>query len=412
MTVPAIGARPRLIEELRSGEWLSRKRIIAYCWIFLIVQAAAIVILLLGHRGLIDSFGRPLGTDFISFYAAGELAASPDPAVVYQPLVHSATERQIAGNNDIPYYSFYYPPTFLLVCRLFSTMPYMVALALWLALTSLVFAISIGAILPIPGMRLASFAFPAVFLNIGHGQNGFLSASLFAAGTAMLGRWPFLAGMAFGALCYKPQLAVLIPVALLFGRQWRAAAGACFSAATLTGLSVLVFGTNVWRAYAAFVPMVQSTLQDGGGEFEKMAGIFGAVRLLGGGVVLGQIALVAAILSAAVATAFVWTRQTSVATRSATLVGAALVASPLLWDYDLVLATVAAAWLVREGRCEAFLPWEKSLLGVLFVLPLISRPVGEVFHVPLAALVGSMLLALALAHTASRRTGVIASGAS
>jgi alpha-1,2-mannosyltransferase len=412
MTFLAIGAWPRLVGEIRSGEWLSRKRVVAYCWIFLIVQAAAVVVLLLGQRGLIDSFGRPLGTDFISFYAAGKLVASHDPAIVYQPAVHFAMERQVAGNNDIPYYSFYYPPTFLIVSRLLSTTPYLVALAVWLTSTGIAFAIAIRAILPIPGMRLASFAFPAVFLNIGHGQNGFLSASLFAAATALLDRRPFLAGMAFGALCYKPQLAVLTPVALLFGRQWRAVAGACLAAVTLMGVSALVFGTNVWRAYAAFVPMVQSTLQGGGGEFEKMAGIFGAVRLLGGGAGVGQLAQLVAILLAAVATAFVWTGRTSVAARSATLAGAALVASPLLWDYDLVLATVAAAWLVREGRCEGFLAWEKSLLAALFVVPLISRPIGEVFHLPLAALVGSTLLALALAHAGARRARIIASEAS
>ena len=50
-------------------------------------------------------------------------------------------------------------------------------------------------------------------------------------------------------MTYKPHLGLLIPVALLAGRQWRAIAGAITSAGALLLASVLLFGPDIWRDY-------------------------------------------------------------------------------------------------------------------------------------------------------------------
>ena len=47
---------------------------------------------------------------------------------------------------------------------------------------------------------LALLAFPAVFWNIGLGQNAFMSAALFGGATLLVDRRPILAGLLFGAL--------------------------------------------------------------------------------------------------------------------------------------------------------------------------------------------------------------------
>jgi hypothetical protein len=59
-----------------------------------------------------------------------------------------------------------------------------------------------------------------------------------------------------------------------------------------------------------------------------------------------------------------------------------------------VVAAVAAAWLAVAARDAGFLPWEKTLLAVLFVAPLVSRPVGLATAIPLAASVAPAVLAL------------------
>src|SRR6266481_6505738 len=87
---------------------------------------------------------------------------------------------------------------------------------------------------------LLALAFPAVFINLGHGQNGLLTAALLGAALLMLTRQPLLSGTLFGLLAYKPQFALVIPIALLASNQWRAIAAA---AATIMALSVLSVAT-------------------------------------------------------------------------------------------------------------------------------------------------------------------------
>ena len=56
--------------------------------------------------------------------------------------------------------------------------------------------------------------FPAVFVNLGHGHNGFLTAALFGAALLQLDRKPVLAGVLFGCIAYKPQFGLLVPIVL------------------------------------------------------------------------------------------------------------------------------------------------------------------------------------------------------
>jgi alpha-1,2-mannosyltransferase len=387
-----------LLARMRSGAWLTARRVAAYRRIFLLVEVAALVALVLTARAGIDHFGHPVGTDFLSFHAAGKLAAGPDPGAVYRPAAHSAMERRIIGSDRIPYYAFFYPPVFLLLCRALAPLPYFAALAVWLGATALALALALRSILRQPGTITALLAFPATFINLGHGQNGFLSAALYAAGTLELERRPFLAGLAFGALCYKPQLAILLPVALIFGRNWRAVAGAAVSALGLAGLAALAFGPAIWGDFLALLSAARTTFAAGGVGFAKMASVTAAIRLLGGGPGLADAAQLAAILGAATVTALVWRAGGRLAPRAAVLVAGALVAAPLLLTYDLMLAAVAATWLLRDADHGGFLPWEKTLLAAVFILPLLAEPVAATVHIPLGPLAGLALLGLGLAR--------------
>ncbi len=69
----------------------------------------------------------------------------------------------------------------------------------------------------------------AVFINAVGGQNSTWTAALSGSGLSLLERRPLLAGGLLGLLIYKPQLGLLIPVALLAGRHWRASEGVAVS---------------------------------------------------------------------------------------------------------------------------------------------------------------------------------------
>ena len=61
----------RAFDILRSGTWLTAERIRLVAIAILCVCAASAVFLVFTAHGLVDVQGRPLGTDFSSFYSAG-----------------------------------------------------------------------------------------------------------------------------------------------------------------------------------------------------------------------------------------------------------------------------------------------------------------------------------------------------
>jgi hypothetical protein len=61
--------------------------------------------------------------------------------------------------------------------------------------------------------------------------------------------------------------------------------------------------------------------------------------------------------------------------------------------YDLLLAGVAAAWLVRDPPGLA--GWEKAVLAALFALSMVPPGLAEALHFPVGPIVALSLLVLA-----------------
>src|SRR6266850_1968223 len=210
---------------LRSGEWLTATRARSYSLILLGICTVAAVGWVMLSDGLTDLNGKPIGTDFSSFYAAGSMALEGHAANAYDMAAHYARQQQIFGAST-PYYAWFYPP----------------------------------------------------FL-------------LFIAALLMLTRQPLLSGTLFGLLAYKPQFALVIPIALLASNQWRAIAAAAATIMALSVLSVATFGTEIWYAFAASTDMSRKLLlQNGDVGFEKLQSMFAVVRMWGGGLPLAYIA--------------------------------------------------------------------------------------------------------------------------
>ena len=113
--------------------------------------------------------------------------------------------------------------TFLASPRCLPPMPYALALALWQGVTFALYLWATRAILSTGRARALAdplwlplvIGFPAVFVNLGHGHNGFLTAALFGAALLQLDRKPVLAGVLFGCIAYKPQFGLLVPIVLV-----------------------------------------------------------------------------------------------------------------------------------------------------------------------------------------------------
>src|SRR5258705_406111 len=107
-------------------------------------------------------------------------------------------------------------------------MPYMLALAVWQISTFALYLSVIGVIVRrIRGVVIGPIwlpiaaGFPAVFINLGHGQNGLLTAGLFCAAPPPLPPRPPGLGRFFFGLAPKPPPAPGVPLPLLPARPGR-----------------------------------------------------------------------------------------------------------------------------------------------------------------------------------------------
>jgi alpha-1,2-mannosyltransferase len=381
---------------------LDIRRVFTYCRILLAAEICLFLFFIAGTHGLFVPLPAPATTDFVSFYAAGALADAGAPELAYNHDAHYRAEER-ATTAGIEYRFFYYPPMFLLLCAVLARLPYILAFLAFEIITLFLYLIVARQILGARGwsVLVPMLAFPAVFWTLGLGQNAFLTAALFGAGTFYIDRRPVLSGVLFGAMCYKPHFGLLIPVALLAGRHWRALASAVVSVALLSGLSLIVFGWETWRDFLASAAASHATYQSGQIAFGGLVSPFGAVLLLGGTTTIAYAVQAGATLAAGFLVAAVWHRRCPLPIRAATLAAATLVAIPVVLIYDLMLAAVAGAWLIRD---EGGLPaWEGAALAGLFVLSFDPRGIAEAWHIPIAPLVAIGVVAVATAHAC--RTG-------
>jgi hypothetical protein len=392
-----------MIGDLWRGTWFDRDRLIRYGQLLMFAQAVAVLILLFRDRQAGDNLGI---TDFLGFFAAGDLAASGEPASAYDYARHLWAERRLVPSLD-DYIAFFYPPMFLLVLTPLSLLGYPLAFVAWSILKSIAYAAALLTILRDRARLWPLLALPAAYLDLWAGQNGLLAAALFGFATVAIDRRPVLAGLAFGALCFKPQLAPLVAVALIAGGRWLALGSAMAAGLALAAASWIAFGTETWRAFIAYSAHAPTVFAAGGVDWGLMASPFAATRALGGDVTLAGTIQGAFTLGAAVSVGIVWRRAESLAIRSSVLISGVMIASPVLLFYDLALSGIAFAWIWEDGRLRGWWNGEKLGLLVLFLGPLLAKSLGAQTHLPVSVLVGLGLFGLALdrARNPSREKG-------
>jgi alpha-1,2-mannosyltransferase len=431
----------RVRQALRSGEWLIRERILVVAVAVLIASVAGFLYLVVTAKNGIDLQGRPIGTDFSDIYAAGTYVRDGIPQAVFDPARQFARERAIFGPT-MEFYGWHYPPYFLFVAGALARLPYGLALFIWQAVTLGLYLFMIRALLMsfrgAPGARpteqappagawtrwvaiagpggdvrtdamtadwlLLALAFPAVLINIGHGQNGFLTAALFGGALVCLERRPLAAGVLFGLLAYKPQFGLLIPIALIAGGYWRTILTAAITVALLTLVTTLAFGPQIWSAFFGEAEFTRTVvLEQGGPGWHKIQSIFSWARMWGAPVPLAYGLQGVAILALAAATARLWRGSAAYPLKAAALCLAALLATPYTLDYDMLVLAPAIAFIAADGITRGFGPWEKTALAALWLMPLVARSVAQATLIPLGvpAMLAMFVLTLRRAERGS-----------
>ena len=325
-----------------------------------------------------------LSGDFVSFWTAGKLALQGHAAEAYTRLSHFALQLDLHHDPGWGYLAFFYPPFFLLLCTGFALLGYFPALCVWLVTTFACYVAALRALLPkalregVP-VWVLFLGYPAVMINAGFGQNGFLSAGLFGGAAVWLDRRPALAGLCFGCLAYKPQLGIIVPLALIMARRWRCFAFAAATLVVLAAAATVAFGTDVWPAFMAGMADARRDWMEPPNPLYLVywVTVFGAVRLHGGSLALayGAQAVVT------VAAAFMLLRalsQRPPGGRSGRAEVAAIAAcvpfcSPFMLEYDLIILAVPMAWLLGEALRDGFRRGELATLVAAYFAPALFK---------------------------------------
>jgi hypothetical protein len=241
---------------------------------------------------------------------------------------------------------------------------------------------------------LLVLAAPVTLVCLAHGHNGFLTALLLGGGLMLLDRKPFAAGLLLGCLIYKPQFAFVIPPLLLVTRNWRAIGGACIAAAVLVVVTLLIWGWPVWQAFLDSLPLTKAVvIEQGNTGWHKIMSPFAAMRMWGAG--LGAAYAVQAVATAtAVGAVLFLAIRDNVRLRNAAVAAAALIATPYVLDYDFVILGLGIAFLWLDGEEKGFLPWDRSLLALVWAAPLVARQVAQFGLVPLGLTTALIMIVL------------------
>jgi hypothetical protein len=202
-----------------------------------------------------------------------------------------------------------------------------------------------------------------------------------AAGLSAMVSRPFLGGAILGLLVIKPQLGLLLPLALLAGREWKAIGGAAASVLIVLAAAALAFGLPTYQAFLGILPKYQAFLHQERWPWNEMASTFAALRHIG---IPEQAALLVHCVVALGVAAFTWRAWAQKSEfRFEILAAGTLLIPPYLFTYDSLLMAIPLGSLVRSGRARQLtLVWALCLLPIFGLAGLYSGP----NTIPLAAL--------------------------
>lgn len=349
------------------------------------------------------------GADFLCMYEAARAAITGEVDRLYDFVRFN--EHLAAEYPGVPFHSWSYPPTMLLLLAPLGLLPYGAAFALWQGGT---LALCLWACWPDAQTAergrmtrilvvAAIVVAPATWLNLFGGQNGFLIAALFIGGFRLLKTKPLLAGVLFGLLTVKPHFGIVIPFALVLLRAWPAIASAAATAIGLAGLSLLAFGVAPWvgmievtaphqlqlvQAMEGFYTLMMPTVIAALRQFDLPPAAAVAGHVAAAGVALGACWLL-------LRRADDWRRQAFIVGVTTILV------TPYYFNYDMV-AVSALACLILAGSDWSKAPLTPAAATLMLAAPALTMHLA-IADWPLGFALAGLALALLTPRAALAR---------
>ena len=189
--------------------------------------------------------------DFTFYYAAAQIGWSHGWSLIYDLALQQVELKAMGSGITIAELARYIsPPPVAWLALPLTALPYPVAYWIWSVL--LLVALGLTWLWASPGtgrarviFLVAALGWLPVIYGLQLGQPGLLVAAGVAGSYALMrANRKVWAGVALGALALKPQLAFLLPLALLAARENRAFAGSVIALGALALLSAIALGPS------------------------------------------------------------------------------------------------------------------------------------------------------------------------
>lgn len=336
-------------------------------------------------------FGELIATDFLSFWTASWLGLHGNAVGAYDLSTLQAAQ-QIAVHSDakLPWL---YPPTFFLLILPLATLPYTAAWFGFMSLTLLPFFLLLRRLLVAQPLGLWLIAsFPALWVNLKHGQNAALTAALVGFTLILMANRPVLAGLFAALLTVKPHMALLLPLVFVATGAWRTLFTAGVGVLALAAVSSWFFGLSIWPAWLHSLDFARQMNESGSMQWHKMATVFSALRLLDLPASWAYVGHAVTALIAITLLLQVWRRSSELALRGSAFVTATLLVSPHFFIYDLLWLALPLAWLAIRSEIHGWLRGERTLLLLAWLQPLFGPIVALQLGLQVMPLINLALL--------------------
>jgi hypothetical protein len=327
--------------------------------------------------------------DFTFYLAAARIGISHGWASIYDLQLQQAELDALGSRIQIAQLArFISPPPVAWLAVPFTALPYDAGYWIWSLLLLVALAGAWYVAAPGSGRErivhlAAALGWLPVIYGLQLGQPGLFVVMGVAGAYALLrADRPFQAGLALGVLALKPQLAFLVPIALLVSGRYRAFVGAVIALGVLAAVSAITVGADGISAYrdrlsfAAGVPVNREL------TLAAFVGDLTVTRLVQVAIAIWALALVYRFRHRTVEWTFV-----------PAIIGG-LLASPYLHIDDLVMLGLAA-WLFLRIDPKPRWAW-------VFVLGLVLTAEGIPIWGPLPLIAGELLALLLLSVAALR----------
>jgi len=150
--------------------------------------------------------------------------------------------------------------------------------------------------------------------------------------------------------------------------------------------------------------VVRVIVEQGLLPWAEMTGMYTALRLLGAASAPAYAVHLVFGLGVTAAVAWVWSRKIPIPIAAAVLASGTLLVTPYAFNYDLTLLAIPIALLAWDGHRHGWLRWEREVLVMAWLLPIVMAPIAIFTSLPVgvAGLAAMFVVSLRRAHAWDR----------